>query len=301
MAIICSTPINQALYSRIKTFSSVIAVDQGLEHCMGMKISPNWVIGDFDSVSSKVLAKMSPEKIIRLKIEKDFTDLEAAIEKAKTLECPMCIFGALGKRLDHTLGNIFQLLNNPGVSFIESKNQIAFAINEQLGKIQIENPTAQTLHLFALNGPAQVNLGGFIDLYKQPFSCSFSKKATLQMQKGECIVCLDQRKNPLSDTEDLSLAHLFASLCESKNNPMVCHIRPSKEICIPCKKDQVISLIPFYGPAIGVTTYGLKWALKNSQLDKHFLGISNICLSNSFTVSIKQGELLCLINSDVSH
>ncbi|PWU15759.1 MAG: hypothetical protein C5B45_01730 [Chlamydiae bacterium] len=66
-------------------------------------------MGDFDSVDPKVLAKIYPEKIIKLKKEKDFTDLEAAIEKAESLECLMCIFGALGERLDHTSRQYFSV------------------------------------------------------------------------------------------------------------------------------------------------------------------------------------------------
>ncbi len=296
VAIICKTPIDRSLYPRIQAFSSVIAVDQGLEQCLNMEISPNWVIGDFDSVDPKILAKIYPEKIIQLKKEKDFTDLEAAIEKAKSLECPICIFGALGERLDHTLGNIFQLLNNPGAAFIESKNQIAFAINSQLGEVQIENPTAQTLSFFALNGPAEINLAGkTIGLNKQALYYPFNKKTALQAQKGEFIVCLDQRKiTPIPSTEDLSLVHFFTYLCDSKKNPM--HILPGKEVRISCKKNQVISLIPFYGPVAGITTHGLQWELTNDQLDKHFIGISNVCVSDSCTISIKQGDLLCMIN-----
>lgn len=300
VAIICSALIDDC--ARIKTFASVIAVDQGLEHCFDMKISPNWVIGDFDSVDLKILAKISPEKMIQLKKNKDFTDLEAAIVKAKILDCPMCIFGGLGKRLDHTLGNVFQLLNNPGSCFIESKYQIAFAINEQLGGVPIEHPTAQTLSFFALNGPAQVSLAGTtVDLHKQPLQYPFNKAVALQAQKGECIVCLDQRKNLIPNAEDLSLTHLFAFLCNSENTATLWHIRPSKKVSISCKKGQVVSLIPFYGPVTGITTHGLKWKLSNSQLDKHFLSISNVCLSDFFTVSIEQGELLCLINLESSH
>lgn len=237
-----------------------------------MKISPNWVIGDFDSADPKVLAKVRPEKVIHLKMEKDFTDLEAAIEKAKTLERPLYIFGALGKRLDHILGNIFQLLNNPGADFIESKSQIAFAINQQLGKVQIEHLTAQKISFFALSGPARMRLAEkTIDLSKQVLSYPFIKKTTLQAQKGECIVYLEKKMTP-----DFSLTHLFTSLCDPITQ--LIHILPSKEMQIPCKKDQVISLIPFYGPVTGITTHGLKWELTKDQLDKNFISISK-CLS----------------------
>ncbi|PWU15760.1 MAG: hypothetical protein C5B45_01735 [Chlamydiae bacterium] len=109
------------------------------------------------------------------------------------------------------------------------------------------------------------------------------------------MVCLDQREiTSAPSPEDLSLAHFFTYLCDSKKNPL--HILPGEEVRISCKKNQVISLIPFYGPVVGITTHGLQWEMTNDQLDKHFIGISNICLRDSCTISIEQGELLCMIN-----
>lgn len=59
---------------------------------------------------------------------------------------------------------------------------------------------------------------------------------------------------------------------------------------------QTISLYPMNGPAVGITTSHLKWELKDSTLDKNFVGQSNQALAESFTIQVKQGDLLCFLN-----
>lgn len=61
----------------------------------------------------------------------------------------------------------------------------------------------------------------------------------------------------------------------------------------PCKPGQTISLIPYNEAVSGVTTQNLKWELQDAELDRNFISLSNICLHDSFSVSIKRGTLLC--------
>ena len=65
---------------------------------------------------------------------------------------------------------------------------------------------------------------------------------------------------------------------------------------MPCFQGQTISLVPLNGPASGIQTEGLKWELKNGTLDKNFIGISNECLQDTFSLSLEKGDLLCIIN-----
>lgn len=58
---------------------------------------------------------------------------------------------------------------------------------------------------------------------------------------------------------------------------------------------QTLSLIPLNGPVKEISTTGLKWELSNGTLDKHFLGISNICLQDRCSIVIKEGDLLCCL------
>ena len=55
---------------------------------------------------------------------------------------------------------------------------------------------------------------------------------------------------------------------------------------------QIVSLIPLNGPAMGITTDGLKWELKEGDLDKSFVGVSNEATQSAICVSVKSGDLL---------
>ncbi|CCB90049.1 thiamine diphosphokinase [Simkania negevensis] len=59
---------------------------------------------------------------------------------------------------------------------------------------------------------------------------------------------------------------------------------------------QTVSLIPMNGPALGITTDGLKWELKDDILDKSFVGISNEAVGTSVLVTLKAGDLLFSIH-----
>jgi len=87
----------------------LIGVDGGalvLEDC---GVSPDWVVGDFDSLDAVDLARLERggARVLRFPCAKDQTDLEIALETAaKAGVRPVTIFGATGTRLDHTLTNL---------------------------------------------------------------------------------------------------------------------------------------------------------------------------------------------------
>lgn len=81
----------------------VIAADGGFDYLESIGLHADYVLGDFDSVQSYYL----PSDSIRYPAKKDDTDLMLAVklglEKGYT---QFVIYGGLGGRLDHTLGNI---------------------------------------------------------------------------------------------------------------------------------------------------------------------------------------------------
>ena len=92
-----------------------MGIDAGAIRLIRMGIAPDYVLGDFDSVSSEETAEIlgcGAEKRV-LNPVKDETDLEAALHWAVDIS-PDCImiFGATGGRMDHTLANL-QLLSIP--------------------------------------------------------------------------------------------------------------------------------------------------------------------------------------------
>lgn len=85
-------------------------MDKGLEVLHELKILPNHIVGDFDSVSKEILQYYQNNSQIifhSFNPEKDNTDTDIAIQLAIKLKTTnITIIGALGKRIDHTLANI---------------------------------------------------------------------------------------------------------------------------------------------------------------------------------------------------
>ena len=81
----------------------VIAADGGYAYLKSIDITPDIVIGDFDSLGY-VPCEV---KTIALPAEKDVTDTAAAIETGWSKGYRVfCIYGGTGGRIDHTLANI---------------------------------------------------------------------------------------------------------------------------------------------------------------------------------------------------
>ena len=81
----------------------IIAADGGLKHLENFGFSADIAIGDFDSLGHVP----NGDNVIRMKPEKDVTDMYAAVEEGiKRGFDRFEIFGATGGRLDHTLANI---------------------------------------------------------------------------------------------------------------------------------------------------------------------------------------------------
>ncbi len=94
-------------------FSMIIAADHGLVAVDRLGISPDYIVGDFDSVPEAIL-KSYLESSIPIDIfprEKDKTDTQIALELALQHNATSIVLvGATGSRLDHTMANIHLLL-----------------------------------------------------------------------------------------------------------------------------------------------------------------------------------------------
>ena len=113
-------------------FNNIIASDRGLEVLDKCNIMPNYIIGDFDSINTKILDKYIRNekiKIIKLNPEKDYTDTHMAIKLAIEIKSTnIILLGATGTRIDHVFGNIHVLKealdNNIECKIIDEKNEI---------------------------------------------------------------------------------------------------------------------------------------------------------------------------------
>ena len=92
----------------------IIGVDKGLEFCYRNHVIPDWILGDFDSISKEVIdwyRKQQEIPIRQYKPEKDATDTRLGMELALKLGSDkIFLLGATGGRLDHYMGNLQSLL-----------------------------------------------------------------------------------------------------------------------------------------------------------------------------------------------
>ena len=92
----------------------IICADGGTRHALALRLKPNLVIGDMDSIQKDQWQELEKSEVsIELyPRDKNETDLELAIQRAIELQPEeTLIVGALGGRLDQTLANI-ALLND---------------------------------------------------------------------------------------------------------------------------------------------------------------------------------------------
>lgn len=94
----------------------LIGVDSGNLFLYEHRITPDYIVGDFDSLSEEIVDYYKHETKVPIREfdpVKDYTDTEIAVHLAMEKGCEnIYLYGATGTRLDHVLGNI-QTLSIP--------------------------------------------------------------------------------------------------------------------------------------------------------------------------------------------
>ena len=108
------SPIKKSLYQKIKSKydADLICADGGTNSAFKIGELPKFIIGDLDSVNQEVLEyyKSKNVKVIKLSRQND-TDLEKALKLCRKLKYDkVFVVGFTGKRFDHTLSNISNVL-----------------------------------------------------------------------------------------------------------------------------------------------------------------------------------------------
>lgn len=165
-------PSKKLLNSYIKSGDLIIGADKGSEYLYDYEIMPNIILGDFDSISEEKLKKIEEKQveIIKFPPEKDYTDTEIAIMEAmKRGADTIYLFGGLGTRADHSLGNIGLLLttknkgarllivNDHNKMYLADKNM---SLNGSQGEIISFHALSDVVKGFEIRG-AKYNLNSY--------------------------------------------------------------------------------------------------------------------------------------------
>ena len=148
----------------LRADDTIICADGGMRHALALGLQPNLIIGDMDSAERDRLRKLQDEDVpIELfSHDKNETDLELAINHAVDLKPnQIMIVGALGGRLDQTLGNIALLINTrhkPAPSQAEGSLDIRLddGVEEIFvcwNQVQVHGKTGDLVSLIPWQGP----------------------------------------------------------------------------------------------------------------------------------------------------
>jgi thiamine pyrophosphokinase len=150
----------QKSLSYIRPDDILIAADGGATHCHALGLTPDVVIGDFDSLEPGQLEslKAGGAEIIRHPARKDFTDLELALEYAKNIGATqILVMAALGNRWDQTLANLLlpaaKGFSSVDIRLIDGPQEILLVKTGQ--KVVIHGRAGDVFSLIPLYGDAR--------------------------------------------------------------------------------------------------------------------------------------------------
>ncbi len=180
----------------------VLCADGGYNHAQRAGITPDFLIGDFDSLS-----RSAPPDIetIAFPVEKDDTDTGLCIRAAIERGCDdILIIGGLGGRFDHALANI-QLMAWAAehVDRIAMKDNRNYVTILKDGKLRISKKGNAHLSILSLS---DVSLGVCVEGVKYPLfdytmtrtfplgvSNEFEEShAQISVEKGTLVVALSE-------------------------------------------------------------------------------------------------------------
>jgi len=130
----------------------ILAADGGLAHLQNLKMTPDGIIGDFDSLG------YIPENAQVFPVEKDDTDAMLAVKKGLELGYrEFFLYGCLeGPRLDHTIA-IFQTLqyivSHGGTGYAVGKDYIVTVMGN--GTLEFKPECRGILSVFCMGSPAE--------------------------------------------------------------------------------------------------------------------------------------------------
>lgn len=152
-ALVGASDFNEAEFASMDAqgaFDWVIAVDGGYASLERIGRTPDMALGDFDSLGyvprGVRTSRFSPHK--------DKSDMELALDRAKSDRATdVYVFGALGRRLDHTLANVqlFAKFSESGLRITAIGNSEALVF--VTGPDTFEAPAREsgTVSVFAMN------------------------------------------------------------------------------------------------------------------------------------------------------
>lgn len=188
--------------SQIKKYDFIIAADGGANYCRELKIKPNIIIGDFDSITSETQKYFTLVPQIKI-AEQETTDLEKVLlyvkNNVKKDEIEIIdIFCALDtKRIDHffALTNLLKDYANWPIQMVSNDFTLE-VVSQDKNLINCQN---KIVSIFPLEHAEHLELIGFKwPLRGKQISVSnivISNEAKIKIQNGKIILIINLCEN----------------------------------------------------------------------------------------------------------
>ena len=179
----------------------IIAADGGLAHVKTLGLTPNGILGDFDSLG------YTPEGSTVFPVEKDDTDAMLAVRKGLELGFrEFYLYGSLdGPRLDHTVANVqtLQFLCDHGAyGYLIGKDYMVTVLKD--GVIRFPSGCTGIFSVFCMGGDAEgVTIrGGKYDAENVTLSAGFplgvsnhfeGNEVHISVERGSLLILWDTR------------------------------------------------------------------------------------------------------------
>ena len=175
--------------------STIICCDGAANHLVKNGMEPNYILGDMDSIDDSLKNKYK-EQVIELP-KQDQNDLRKTIQWVEDKKVKKtAILGATGRRDDHSLANIFTLLQYPtSLEITISSNHGIFSVVK--GGQKFDSFKGQKISLFSTDSNIEVtsnnlkyNLNNkmLTNLYYGSLNESLDESFTLTLSHGRILV-----------------------------------------------------------------------------------------------------------------
>jgi thiamine pyrophosphokinase len=197
------------ILKEIRSSDIILAADGGTHHCEALGITPNVIIGDFDSLSPQALEKYekSGTMLIRHPPKKDETDLELVLNYTSDQGIgDVYVIGALGARWDMTFANVLLAAHrrfyHSAIRFVDGHQELTILYGP--GKIELSGKTGNSFSLIPLDGNAsgittqglEYPLSGETLIFGSPRGVSnviIDDVAWVSLDKGILLVCISSQ------------------------------------------------------------------------------------------------------------
>jgi thiamine pyrophosphokinase len=147
-------------FFQMKGYTKLICADGGANSALKMKLVPDVIIGDLDSISTTAFKELkSVSKIIQLKRQND-TDVEKCLKYAISKKYnETLLVGVTGNRLDHTfcnLGIVLKFFHQIKISLIAEDSFLKAYTNN----IEIKTFPEETISLYGISPKTKITSKG---------------------------------------------------------------------------------------------------------------------------------------------